>query len=95
MTRHDVSEDWVTYNIPMGMCEISEDKESKGTLYMEAEVDDQHISLLVFRTKSDSGVRTPGKDDMVMSIPLDPEMIMRLTKIHRAMGGWSAGINDD
>jgi hypothetical protein len=32
---------------------------------------------------------------MLMSIPLDPEMMMRLIKIHRAMGGWSTGISDE
>jgi hypothetical protein len=51
--------------------------------------------MLVFRTKEDSGISSPGKDNMVMSIPLDPEMMMRLIKIHRAMGGWSTEISDE
>jgi hypothetical protein len=71
----------------MGMCEITEEFVQKGKLYFEIELDEQHISMLVFRTKEDSGIRSPGKDNMIMSIPLDPEMMMRLIKIHRAMIG--------
>lgn len=89
MTRHDISEDWVSYNVPMGMCEITEEVVQKGKLYFEIELDDQQISMLVFRTKDDSGVRNPGKDNMLMSIPLDPEMMMRLINIHRSMNAMS------
>ena len=95
MASHDVSEDWVSYNVPMGMCEITEELVQKGKLYFEIELDESHISMLVFRTKDDSGIRSPGNDNMLMSIPLDPEMMMRLIKIHRAMGGWSTEIGDE
>jgi hypothetical protein len=95
MASHDVSEDWVSYNVPMGNCEITEEFVEEGKLYFEIELDDQHISMLIFRTKDASGIRSAGEDNMLMSIPLDPEMMMRLIKIHRAMGGWSTGISDE
>ena len=94
MASHDVSEDWISYNVPIGMCEISEETVQKGKLYFEIEIDCDAISMLIFRTKDDSGIRNPGKDNMIMSIPLDPEMMMRVIKINRAMGGWSCGLDD-
>ena len=81
MPKHDSYEDWVTYNVPMGMCEIVEESHDGNPLYFEVELDGESINLIVFRCESDSGIR--GDNDSVeMIIPLDPTMMTRLLSIH-------------
>lgn len=86
MPNHDSSEDWVTYNVPMGMCEITEECSGGNKLYFEVELDGNGINMTVFRCESDSGIR--GDDDNVeMIIPLDTEMMRRLLDIHDSLRG--------
>jgi hypothetical protein len=84
MPNHDSSEDWVTYNVPMGMCEIIEEVEPGNKLYFEVEICDSGINMNVLRCKSDSGIRSD-KDEVQFAIPLDPTMMRRLLDIHDAM----------